>query len=144
VIDQILVLRKLTILREHISRVRRRRPDDVDAFRDDTDRQDAMALSLLVAIQEALDIAMHVCADEGWGIPASYAESFEILAKNGLIDDGLAAELGRVTAVRNRIAHGYATVDVDRIHAEVPAGLDALNRFAVAIAGHCGASPPSA
>lgn len=143
-IDQILVLRKLTILREHISRVRRRRPDDVETFRGDTDLQDAMALSLLVAIQEALDIAMHVCADEGWGIPSSYAESFELLARNGLIDAALAGELGRVTAVRNRIAHGYATVDVDRIHAEVPAGLAALDRFSAAIAGHCGATPSSA
>lgn len=139
--DEILVLRKLTILREHVSRVRRRRPDDVESFRDDTDVQDAMSLSLLVAIQEALDIAMHVCADEGWGIPASYAESFDILAQHDAINSPLAAELARVTAVRNRIAHGYATVDVERLHAEVPAGLDALDRFAAAIARYVG--PPS-
>lgn len=139
--DPLLVLRKLTILRDHASRVRRRRPDDLQAFLGDTDLQDAMSLSLLVAIQEALDIAMHVCADEGWGIPASYAESFQILANNGVIDAALAGELGRVTAVRNRIAHGYATVDADRLHAEVPAGLSALDRFAAAIARHVGPAP---
>lgn len=134
--DAILVLRKLTILREHADRVRRRRPDDARVFRDDVDLQDSLALSLLVATQEALDIAMHVCADEGWGVPGSYAESFEILARHSVIDAELARDLGRVTAVRNRIAHGYATVDVDRIHAEVPAGLRALDAYAAAIAVH--------
>lgn len=137
-IDELLVLRKLTILREHVARARRRRPDALEAFRADTDRQDALALSLLVAIQEALDIAMHVSADEGWGTPGSYAESFEMLARNGVLDAALAADLGRVVAVRNRIAHGYATVDLDRIWAELPAGLLALDRFAAAIARHAG------
>lgn len=134
--DPILVLRKLTVLREHAERVRRRRVDDLEAFRADTDLQDALALSLLVAIQEALDIAMHICADEGWGIPASYGDSFEILARHRVIDAALAGDLARMTALRNRIAHGYASVDVDRIHAEVPAGLGALDRYATAVAVH--------
>jgi uncharacterized protein YutE (UPF0331/DUF86 family) len=134
VTDPILVLRKLTVLREHVARIRRRRVDDLEAFRADTDLQDALALSLLVAIQEALDIAMHICADEGWGIPASYADSFEIVARHGVIDPALASDLARMTALRNRIAHGYASVDVDRIHAEVPAGLAALDRYATAVA----------
>lgn len=134
--DPILVLRKLTILREHADRIRRRRGDDLEAFRADPDRQDALALSLLVAIQEALDIAMHVCADEGWGIPDSYAASFEMLAHHGVIDLELAMDLGHMTALRNRIAHGYASIDIDRIHTEVPAGLAALDRYASAIARH--------
>lgn len=139
--DNLLVLRKLTILREHVARVRRRRPDDIESFRADIDLQDAMAMSLLVAIQEALDIAMHLCADEGWGIPGSYAESFDILAAHAVIEPALAAELGRITAVRNRIAHGYVSIDVARLHGEVPAGLASLDRFAAAIARHVG--PPA-
>lgn len=138
--DNLLVLRKLTILREHVARVRRRRPDDIESFRTDVDLQDAMAMSLLVAIQEALDIAMHLCADEGWGIPGSYAESFDILAAHAVIEPALAADLGRITAVRNRIAHGYVSIDAARLYAEVPAGLASLDRFAAAIARHVG--PP--
>jgi uncharacterized protein YutE (UPF0331/DUF86 family) len=34
---------------------------------------------------------------------------------------------------RNRIAHGYASVDVERLFTETPAGLDALERYAVAL-----------
>ncbi|MBI2216967.1 MAG: hypothetical protein HYU51_06675 [Candidatus Rokubacteria bacterium] len=69
--DTVLVLHKLTTMREHIARARRRRPATPDALRTDVDLQDALAMSLLVAIQEAADIAFHITADEGWGIPSS-------------------------------------------------------------------------
>ena len=42
-------------------------------------------MSLLVAVQNALDIALHMASDEGWGVPASYAESFGILARQGVV-----------------------------------------------------------
>lgn len=140
--DAVLVLRKLATLREHVERARRRRPADVESLRADVDRQDALGMSVLVALQEAIDIAFHVVADERWGIPSSYAESFDLLARHGVIDAPLAGELARAVGLRNRIAHGYATVDVERPWAELPAGLDALERFAAALAAFIGSQSP--
>ncbi len=91
-------------------------------------------MSLLVAIQEATDIAFHIVADESWGVPSSYAGSYVILSQRGVIDSALADAMSRLVAIRNRLAHGYAAVDIDRIWAEVPAGLDTLERYATAIA----------
>jgi uncharacterized protein YutE (UPF0331/DUF86 family) len=142
VTEPLLILRKLSLLREHLSRVRRRRPPSVEVFRSDVDVQDAMAMSLLVAVQEAVDIAMHITADEGWGLPASLAEAFDLLAGNGVITLEHARELGRIVAVRNRIAHGYASVDLDRLWTEIPIGLDSLDRFAEAIARFMDAATP--
>jgi uncharacterized protein YutE (UPF0331/DUF86 family) len=59
------VLAKLTTLREHVDRMERRRPSELAPFRADSDRQDALALSLVVALQEAADIALHIASDEG-------------------------------------------------------------------------------
>lgn len=132
--DTTLVLQKLAILRDHVGRVRRRRPETVESLRRDVDLQDAVAMSLLVAIQEAIDIAFHVVADEGWGVPASYAESFELLARHDVIDDGLAPQLIAASGLRNRRAHGYASVDVERVWAEIPAGMAALEQYVTAIA----------
>jgi uncharacterized protein YutE (UPF0331/DUF86 family) len=132
--DTVVVLRKLATVREHLERARRRRPVSLEVFRSDVDRQDALAMSLLVAIQQAIDVAFHIAADEGWGVPSSYAEGFEILAGRRVIEPALAQELTRVVAVRHRLAHGYATVDVERLWTELPAGLDALERFTAAIA----------
>lgn len=132
--DPAVVLQKLTTLRDHLGRVKRRRPSRADALRADVDLQDALALSLLVAIQEAVDIAFHIVADAGWGVPSSYGESFEMLSRHGVIDAGLAKDLAAASALRNRIAHGYASVEVERLWAEIPAGVAALEHYAAAIA----------
>ncbi|HEY1691343.1 MAG TPA: DUF86 domain-containing protein [Polyangiaceae bacterium] len=132
--DAELVIRKLAILGEHLVRARRRRPAAIETLRDDVDLQDSLSLSVLVAIQEAIDIAFHIVSDEGWGAPASYAESFEVLARRGVIEAPLAAALAAAAGLRNRLAHAYATLDIDRLWSELPAGLDALDRYAAAIA----------
>lgn len=132
--DAAVVLKKLANLREHLVRVRRRRPSTAEQLRGDLDRQDAIALSLLVSIQEAADIAFHVVADEGWGTPASYAEGFEILSRRGVIDADLAHRMTLAAGLRNRIAHGYASLDAERMWAEIPDGLDALERYSSAVA----------
>jgi uncharacterized protein YutE (UPF0331/DUF86 family) len=134
VTDSAIVLQKLTSLTEHLARAKRRRTGTLDALRADVDRQDALALSLLVAIQEAVDLAFHIVADEGWGVPSSYAESFEMLARHGVIDASLAGEMAAASGLRNRIAHGYASLDVGRLWDEMPEGLAALERYAAAIA----------
>jgi uncharacterized protein YutE (UPF0331/DUF86 family) len=136
--DRAVVFRKLSSLREHVARIRRRRPDDLEAFKLDTDRQDAIGMSLLVAVQDALNISLHMSSDEGWGVPASYADGFGLLASHRVIDASLAAALANLATLRNRLAHGYGTVDMDRIWAELPSGLAALDAFAAAIAAAVG------
>jgi uncharacterized protein YutE (UPF0331/DUF86 family) len=136
--DRDVVLRKLTSLHEHVARMRRRRPDDVEVWRRDVDRQDALAMSLLVAVQDALDVALHMASDEGWGVPASYSESFAMLSAHGVVSSELAGALADMASLRNRLAHGYGTVDAERIWVELPAGLATLDAFATAIATHIG------
>jgi hypothetical protein len=66
--------------------------------------RDALALAFMVALQEAIDIAYHVVADEGRGIPDSHRAAFELLAAHGLLAADLVNELSAATAMRNRIA----------------------------------------
>lgn len=132
--EAMVVARKLAAMREHLDRVRRRRPEALEDLRTDVDRQDALAMSLLVVVQESLDLAFHLVTDEGWGMPASYAESFEILAQRGVLDAELASALAAAARLRNRIAHGYASVDIEKLWAELPAGIAAFDKFAAALA----------
>jgi uncharacterized protein YutE (UPF0331/DUF86 family) len=136
VTDPIVVARKLGALVEHVRRLRERRPGELSALRADILLQDAIALSVLVAVQEAVDIALHLAADEGWGVPMSYRQAFEVIAQHGVIDEPLAAEMSRAVSLRNRIAHGYATADVERLWTELPTGIAAFDAFAAAIARH--------
>ena len=132
--DAQLVGRKLTALVEFSARARKRRPASAQALADDTERQDALGMALLVAVQEAIDLAFHIVTDERWGTPQSYADGFDMLAKHGVIGAELAQAMIRATGLRNRLAHGYASVDVQRLWAELPEGLDALGEYARAIA----------
>ena len=132
--DSILVVRKLSMVREHAGRVRRRMGIDATVFRADTDLQDAAAMSLLVATQEVVDIALHIAADEGWGVAGSSGEAIDVLATHAVIDEELARSLRQIVSLRHRLAHGYASIDIDRLRTELPDGLDALDHFAAAIA----------
>ena len=132
--DPALVLAKLTTLREHTRRMEQRRASALEVFRTDVDRQDALALSLMVALQEASDVALHIASDEGWGVASSYAESFELIATHGVIEADLARRMADIASLRNRIAHGYGSVDVERIWREAPAGVTAMKAYAAAIA----------
>ena len=134
--NALLVTRKLVVLREHLARLRRRRPDSLERLRADEDRIDAIAMSVMVVVQEATDIAFHVASDEGWGVPSTYREGFALLADKGLVSRSLADELGAAARLRNRIAHGYASLDVEILWRELPRGIEAFEAYATAIAAH--------
>jgi uncharacterized protein YutE (UPF0331/DUF86 family) len=131
-----LVARKLAFLDEHLRRLRERRPPLVETFERDPLLQDATALGLLVVVQETLDIALHISADEQWELAGSSRETFGVLAKHGVIDAPLAASLADTVQLRNRIAHGYASVDARRLWTELPDGIVAFSAFARAIAAY--------
>ncbi len=129
-----LVARKLAVIEEHLRRLRDRRPAELAAFERDLLVQDAVAMSVLVIIQEAMDIALHIASDEGWELAGTYREAFAVLARHGVVDDALAASLGGAAQLRNRIAHGYASLDAARLWAELPQGVASFSAFAGAIA----------
>lgn len=138
--DRRLLLKKLARLREHVNLLRQRRPAALDEFRS-RDRQDLAALAFVVAMQEAIDIAAHVCADDGLGLPGSYGESFQLLAAPGILGEELARQLARMVHVRNRIVHGYLSVDFETFWRDLPAGITGLDGFAAAIARRAGPPP---
>lgn len=139
--DAGLVLHKLQRLKEYVRLARDRRPAEPETLRTDFILRDAMALALLIAVQEAIDIAYHVAADEGWGVPGSHAEALDILRAHGVLAADLAARLQGIGRVRNRIAHGYASIDHARLWGELPDGLDALDAFASSVAAWLPAQP---
>jgi uncharacterized protein YutE (UPF0331/DUF86 family) len=129
-----LVARKLAIVDEHLRRLRERRPKELSALKADTLLQDAIALSILVLVQEAIDIALHIASDEGWELASSYREAFVVLERHGLLDPALTASLAGAAQLKNRIAHGYASLDVARLWQELPAGIAAFASFSARIA----------
>ena len=127
-------MRKVAELRRYAADVGARVQNEVARFEADEDLHDLAAFHLLLALQNAADLAFHLVADRGLDVPGSQREAYEALARAGAIDHDLAAALGEAAGLRNRLAHQYGTVDWRRLHAEAPRHLEALQRFAVRVA----------
>ena len=93
-----------------------RRP--LGEFVPDEPARDLACFYLFLAIQECIDIAAHWVADEDWGAPEDVGGVFDILRDKGIIDAELAQGMRGATGLRSRIAHGYGSVDPDRIWSE--------------------------
>lgn len=139
--DTGLVLDKLRRIRDGIALVRARRPSAPAVLATDLVLRDALALALLVTVQETIDVAYHVVADEGWGLPDSHGDAFDLLASHGVLGAELAQRVAAVARVRNRIAHGYASVDQERMWRELPEGVADLEAFVHAVAAWLPAEP---
>jgi len=109
-----------------------------EEFLVDDEQQDLASFYLLLAVQECIDLAAHWIADEGWDPPQETSSLFDVLASRQAIDRALAVGLRRAVALRNRIAHGYSSVDHERIQAEYQTGIADLRRFLAAVASEAG------
>lgn len=110
-----------------------------EAFVADRGRRDLALFYLFLAIQECIDVAAHWVADEGWGDADEAGSAFDVLADHDLISRQTATALRAAVGLRNRIAHGYAILEHERIHAEAQVGIPALRGFlsAVSDAAEC-------
>ncbi len=121
------------------ARIRLKAADEVFArplekFLSDEKERDLATFYLFLAIQECIDIAAHWVADADWGPPEDAYQAFEILRNKGVIDPELAQGLRGATGLRNRIAHGYTSIDPERMYAEYKLGTEVMRRFLAVVA----------
>jgi uncharacterized protein YutE (UPF0331/DUF86 family) len=105
----------------------------LDAFLADTKERDLSLFYLFLAIQECIDLAAHWVADEGWGEPDTAGSAFDVLADRGVVTRETATALRAAAGLRNRIAHGYAMLDYERVHREAQTGIPELRTFLLAV-----------
>jgi uncharacterized protein YutE (UPF0331/DUF86 family) len=128
-VDRDLVAGKLSELAGHLARVRARRKPTAGELGRDRDALDLVAFNLMLAVQTCADIASHLIADEGWAAAASLGAAFERLRDQGVISAPVCEALARAVGLRNVVAHGYAGVRPEMIHAAATTGLADLEAF---------------
>jgi uncharacterized protein YutE (UPF0331/DUF86 family) len=102
------------------------------------DAEDIVELNLLRAVQAAVDLAGHVVATEGLGLPAKLAENFTLLEREGVISTELADHLRRMAGYRNIAVHEYADVDPEVVESIVKDRLGDLRELSQRILSHFG------
>lgn len=99
------------------------------AWESDSARRDLTTFYMFLAIQEIIDLAAHWAADSGWGVADDSAAMFDTLAQHGVSDQRTVDVVKGAVGLRNRIAHGYASLDPERLYDEIREGLPELLRF---------------
>jgi uncharacterized protein YutE (UPF0331/DUF86 family) len=129
-VDRDLVLAKVESLERSLARIRSAQER---AGLDTLDRQDIIVLNLQRAVQAMLDLAAHVVAREGLGVPDDLAASFELMKRAELLGDDLADRMRRMTGFRNVAVHEYRKLDPGVVDSIVRDRLGDLRAFAKVI-----------
>jgi len=135
VVDEVVRAAKIAAILDAVQRIREMLPETAKQLDADRSAREIVILNLYVAIQAAIDLALHWLADEGWTVPESYGKAFLVLAEHGVIERDLAKKLFDAAGLRNLIAHRYGEIDVERLHASASADLDDLVALCRALAG---------
>lgn len=104
-VDKDKLRHKLHHTRESLERLETIRNRGRDVFKNEWLLQAAAERSLQVAIEAILDVANHIIAQEGWGLPNNYREALEILLREGVLPKNKAQDYLQMVSFRNRIVH---------------------------------------
>ncbi len=129
-----LIAQKLANARRRIQAAEEIFGQPLEELLPDEPARDLGCFYLFLAIQECIDIAAHWVADEDWGAPEDVGGVFDVLRDQGVIDADLAQGMRGATGLRNRIAHGYGSLDPARVWAEYRPGSKHLRAYLAAIA----------
>jgi uncharacterized protein YutE (UPF0331/DUF86 family) len=124
-----LVFAKAARIRHRIDRIRQTAGGSRAELIADEGRTEQVAFNVFLAMQDSIDVASHVIADEGWEAPETLSEGFDVLHRHGVISAGTAAAMRQGTKLRNLITHAYADIDAGRLFDAAREGLTELDAF---------------
>ena len=114
-LEQDVILSKISIIKKclkTIASVKENAGKELEGYLID----DITVLNLQRAIQAAIDTAHIIIADNGLELPATYKQSFAILAKQKIIPHALAQDLMKMVGFRNIAVHNYQQIDTEILH----------------------------
>lgn len=128
-IDSHVIAQRIGAIRDRVRRIEEVLPDQRDRFLADRTAQEIVSFNLFLAFQDALDLAAHVIAGNGYELPTTARAHFDILERHGLLSPEVARAMAGCAGLRNLIAHAYGSLDLARLYDELPHGRDALLAF---------------
>ena len=108
--DNDVVMAKIAIIQRCLRRIRETTNNDPDSL-DDIDKQDIFVLNLQRSVQAAIDLATHIVASEGLGLPDTIKDNFRLLLEKKIISKEIAVKMERMVGFRNIAVHDYQSID---------------------------------
>lgn len=132
--DREIVEQKLESLRRCLLRIETKCPSDAAVLASDLDLQDIVSLNLSRAVQISVDIGAHLIAGMEVPPPDTMGQTFELLAREGLLSAELASSLRKAVGFRNIAVHSYENINWAIVHSIVKYHLADFSEFAKVVA----------
>jgi len=133
--DRDVVLAKIAAIQKSLKRIKEVTGLDPERL-DELDTQDIFVLNLQRAIQSAIDLATHVVASEGLGIPDTIRGNFVLLENAKIITKALSKKMQSMVGFRNIAIHDYQSLDIEILKAILAKNLKDLEQFYTTILTH--------
>ncbi|MBI4549293.1 MAG: DUF86 domain-containing protein [Ignavibacteriae bacterium] len=127
-VDEDLVYEKIKNIQNCLKRIRDVTQLDPKSL-DDLDTQDIFALNLQRAVQSSLDLALHVVASEGLGLPESLKENFMLLGKAKILSKKETERMVKMVGFRDIAVHEYQILNVKVLKSILRHNLNDLEEF---------------
>lgn len=134
-VDRDIVYAKIGIVQRCLKRIQQSTGLD-PAVIDDFDKQDIFVLNLQRAVQATIDLAAHVTASEGLGMPEELKDNFRFLKEKNIISFELSAKMEKMIGFRNIAVHEYREIDPDILKVILTKNLKDLEDFYVAVVNY--------
>ena len=128
-VDVAVVQRKLSQLDTYLQQVREFAAITLEEYQGDWKIQRIVERTLQMMIETCVDIANHIVSDRGMRSPTSYADTFQVLKENSIVDDSLYDALVKMAKFRNIVVHQYEGVDAGIVLTILKSHLSDLERF---------------
>jgi uncharacterized protein YutE (UPF0331/DUF86 family) len=102
------------------------------------DKEDIFILNLQRGVQATIDLATHVVASEGLGLPETIKDNFDLLKSAGIITSNIDAKMKAMTGFRNIAIHDYQQINRNILKSILQNNLQDLEEFYTAVLKHLG------
>lgn len=126
-----LILRKLEKIRFHVQRLQDKTPASSETLCCDIDAQDIIVLNLERAIQDCVDIALHIISDDNYvQVPDTMSQAFLTLQQMNVLSQETAEKLAKAVGFRNIAVHAYQQIDWQIVYRIITTQLEDFRAFA--------------
>ncbi len=128
-IDKDLIQDKIDVIEKNLKFLDEYKSLQIEKFLGSYKDVQAVKYSLFEIIESCIDIASHIISVKGFERAESYAEMFEILEKNKIIESKLSRNLSDMARFRNILVHSYAKVENSKVLTFVKEELRDIENF---------------
>lgn len=136
--DASVVEQKLESLRRCLHRIELKCPADPVQLESDFDLQDIVSLNLSRAVQLCVDVGAHLIVGMNTQPPDTMGQTFDILAREGVLSAELATSLKKAVGFRNIAVHSDNAINWHMVHRIAHDHLGDFTAFARVVAARLG------